>query len=493
MRSVSPDSLRRWALGVSFLFLVAACAENPAEPSEESVTSSTLVVQSTTSTLEEVDDSAVTTTSVDAEWPDWATSTVVEMDPISLAQVGPAIPAGAWTEGSAVTDDLIALVTWSWEGARWRLVVASRETGELLFDQPVGDMNVLGMFTAPSGEVMVVEPIRSADWNFADGFVVYGYDREVGGLREAARFDEGEFNPYSLTVLSDGRLGFVGRERNGDAFDLYRIVVFDWQTNEAVTDVILDDLPLVADAPEGVFVHHMLHPVVWDEPRDRTLVVHAHEEVITTVSMATGEVEEVPLVRDQTLLGALLSWLVPTADAKGLPSVQRQAVISGEHLFVAGSGITFEDREDGTHTYTITPSDLLRIDLDTLSIEESAQPGVAFVTASPNGGYLIGGGQTTTGQVGEELTTTESEEFAGLLVIDPETLEVIAQYAGPKVTSEYAAQTSPTGDLLYVGHHVGNIHTFNPTTGDLESTSESGFERSLIKNSLRYAVIPNPP
>ena len=116
-------------LGVGFLLLVAACAESPAEQSEESATSSTLVVEATTSTLEEVDDSAVTTTSVDAEWPDWATSTVVEMDPISLAQVGPAIPAGAWTEGSAVTDDLIALVTWSGDGARWRLVVASRETG----------------------------------------------------------------------------------------------------------------------------------------------------------------------------------------------------------------------------------------------------------------------------------------------------------------------------------------------------------------------------
>lgn len=488
--------LKRWMAGLLLLFLVTSCRGTTTESPPE--ISSSSVAESTTSTLNQPDESSATTTPAESEWPDWATSTVVEMDPISLAQIGPAIPAGAWTEGSAVTDETIALATWPVEEterahSRWRLVVASRDTGELIFDERVGDMNVLGMFTAPSGEVMVVEPIRSADWNFADGFVIHGYDHRAGVLREAARFEDGEFNPNLLTVLSNGHLGFVGKERNNDAFELYRIVVFDLRTNEAVADVVLDHLPLVADAPEGVFVDHMLHPVMWDELRSRILVVHAHEDVITTVSLPTGDIEVVPLNRDQSLLSALFAWFVPRAEAKGLPSVQRHAVVSGEHLYVAGSSITFADRGDGTHTYSIAPTELLKIDLHTLRIVDSAQPNITFITGSPNGGYLIGSGSTATGQVGEQLTTTETEESAGLLVIDPDGLNVVAHYPGPMLTHEYDVQTSSPGGLVYLGHHAGNIHTFDPATGNLEVTSERRFERSLLKNSLRHEDISTEP
>ena len=51
-------------------------------------------------------------TSLDADGPAWATSTVVEVDPVSLAAIGPRMPSGYWSEGSAVTDDVIAIVTW---------------------------------------------------------------------------------------------------------------------------------------------------------------------------------------------------------------------------------------------------------------------------------------------------------------------------------------------------------------------------------------------
>lgn len=476
--------MRRWAKVLSLLFLGAACADISTESMAPAATSTSVVATSTSE--QPVESQGSSTTTQHAAWPDWATSTVVEVDPVTLADVGPAIPAGAWSEGSAVTDDLIAIATWPADGISWwRLVVASRDTGEVLFDERVGAMNILGMFTSPSGEVMVVEPIRSADWNFSDGFVVDAFNVDTNDLEEVARFDDGDFVPLRLTVLSDGRLGVVGWDRHGDTFQ-HRTIVFDWASNEVVVDVVLEGLPVEAEAPDGVYVDPMYHPVIWDEKRSRGLVVHAHEDVITTVGIPNGEIEEIPLVRERSLLSALFAWLVPAADAKGMPSFQRQAVISGDHLYVAGATVTFDETADGAYTYRHAPGDLLKIDLATMRIVESAQPGVSVIASSTSGGYLIGGGQTTTGQVGEELSTTESVEYAGLLVIDPETLEVVDHHNEVNITWEGELQPSNTENIIYVDDHAGDILTFDPISGDLASTGVRGFEFSLVRNSLRY-------
>lgn len=348
--------LRREALAFTFALLVAACTSTSTPRLSEPTVSTPTTKPASQPSLETLPESPSTT--VNAGFPAWATSTIVEVDPITLAATGPEIPAGPWSEASAVTDDLIAVATWPREesqrvDARWRLVVASRETGELLFDKRVGDMNVLGMFPTTTGELMIVEPIRSADGNSADGFVVHAYDPGANEVREAARFVHGDFYPSSLTLLSNGHLGVVGTE---SARQL-RIVVFDWQSNQTLTDVTLDDVPLEADAPDGVFVDNMGHPVIWDQPRGRVLVVHAHEDVITTVGVPDGEIEQVPLVEDRSLFRALLAWAVPAAKAKGLPSVQRHAIVSGDHLYVAGRQSPSNRRKrTPTHTRSQRPS-----------------------------------------------------------------------------------------------------------------------------------------
>ncbi|HUP15928.1 MAG TPA: hypothetical protein VM848_07765 [Acidimicrobiia bacterium] len=477
--------MSRLAMVLSLLLLGAACADVSTGSSSAPTATSTSVVASSTSEPP-IESRGSSTTTLRAGWPDWATSSVVEVDPVTLVDVGPAVPAGAWSEGSAVTDDLIAIATWPADGISWwRLVVASRDTGEVLFDERVGTMNILGMFTLPSGEVMVVEPIRSADWNFSDGFVVDAFNVDTNDLEEVARFDDGDFVPLRLTVLSDGRLGVVGWDRHGDTFQ-HRIIVFDWARNEVVVDVVLEGLPVEAEAPDGVYVDPMYHPVIWDEERSRILAVHAHEDVITTVGIPSGEIEEILLVPERSLLSAFFAWLVPAADAKGMPSFQRQAVISGDHLYVAGATVTFDETADGTYAYRHAPGDLLKIDLATMRIVESAQPGVSVIASSTSGGYLIGGGQTTTGQVGEELSTTESVEYAGLLVIDPDTLEVVDHHNEVNITWEGELQPSNTENIIYVDDHAGDILTFDPISGDLLSTGVRGFEYSLMRNSLRY-------
>lgn len=477
-------------LGLSLLAVpvvfVTACAGSSVEPSPGATSTTSEPVSSASSELG-------SSATLGSGMPAWATSTVVEVDPITLAPVGPPIPAGDWVEGSAVTDDVIAMVTWALEevdrpDSRWRLVVASRETGELLFDERVGDMNILGMFPASSGEVVVVEPIRSADRTVGDGFVVHSHDPATGELREAARFDEGDFQPRSLTLLSDGRLGLVGAERNGDLFDRLRIVVFDWEANEAVTDVSLNDLPLDGDAPDGVFVDQMHHPVVWDEAQSRALVIHAHEDVVTTVGVPNGKVEEVVLAEGRSLLDAFLGWLVPPAHAKGLPSHWREAVVSGDHIYIAGTAVTFEPNGDGTYSYTYSATDLLKVEIETLRIVDRAEIGVTTIAASRDGGYLLGGGKTISGQVGEQRTTTGTEEHTDLLVIDPETLDVVDRHEEAQLTAGHQAQAGPAPNTVYLTSTGNSLLVFNTATGHLTSTDAIGaFESPLLENSLRYA------
>lgn len=475
----------RWvAVGLAMV-LVSACTELSAE---RSASTTSLVESTTTSSLAQPGSSSTVPAS---ETPSWATSTIVQMDPVTLARVGPAIPSGFWAEGSAVTDELVAVATWPMEesgraNARWRLVVAARDTGDLLFSERVGDMNVIGMFAAPSGEVMIVEPIRSADWNFADGFVIHAYDPSSNELREAARFEDGDFQPYSMRQLSDGQLGFMGTERNGDLFDRQRIVVFDWQTNETVMDVTLDDLPLEANAPDGIFVNPMYHPVVWDETRNRALVVHAHEEAVTAISVPDGAIEKVPLTEAQSIFESLLAWLIPSTHAKGLPSSQRSAVISGDYLYVAGATVAFEPDGESTYRYTQSATDFLKVRLDTLEVVDRAQLGITVVAGGPNGGYLVGGGLTSSGQEGPEVSTVESEEYSDVLVIDPETMDITARNDDFTFTSEWQAQNARAANHLYLEGPAGTIVVFDPATGDLNTTEVRGFDLALLQNAIRY-------
>ena len=229
----------------------------------------------------------------------------------------------------------------------------------------------------------------------------------------------------------------------------------------------------------------MHHPVVWDESRSRVLVVHAHEDVITTLDIPTGEMERASLVEDRSLLGAVLTWLVPPAEAKGLPSFQRQAVMSGQHLYVVGAALSFEETTKSSHAYSHTATDLLKINLDTLRIVGKAQPGATVIAASPAGGYLLGSGRATVGQVSEN-TTPESEEYTGLLVIDPNTLEVVAHHDLANLHSQYEVQLSPTEEVIYLQGPDGSILMFDPTSGSVNTTGKTGFEPALLRNSLRY-------
>ncbi len=420
----------------------------------------------------------------------WATRLVAEADPVTLEQTGPGIPAGYWVEQAVVTDEVVGFVTWSEEetdrvDARWRLVIADRASGEVLMEDRVGDMNPIGMFAVPSGEVIVVEPIRSSDWNHADGFVVRSYDPVSRNLREVASFNEGAFLPFTMTVLGDGLIGVSGSERNQDGiFDRMRIVVYDWAEQSTVVDVTLDDLPLHGDSPEGVFVDSLGHGVAWDLERGRAIVVHAHEDVATTVDYPSGNTETVDLVNDQTLLGALFSWLVPPAYAKGLPSSARNVTISGDRLYVASSAITYTEADDSL-AYSYQPLGILSIDLETLTIVNRSEAPVGFVAAVPTGGYLIGGGRFEAGRLGTYVFTDE-QSTSGLLVIDPERLDVVDSQ-DLELAWPHSLQPAINGEAIYIDGGSNGLLRFDTTTGTITKLdTTTPWEPALIRHGLRY-------
>lgn len=185
----------------------------------------------------------------------------------------------------------------------------------------------------------------------------------------------------------------------------------------------------------------------------------------TAISIPDGAIEQVPLREAQSVLGSLLAWLIPSAHAIGLPSSQRSAVISGDYFYVAGATVTFEPDGEGTYRYTQSATDLLKVRLDTLEIVDRAQLGVTVVAGSPNGGYLVAGGLTSSGQEGPQVSTIESEEYSDVLIIDPETMDITARHDDFTFTSEWPAQNTHAADSVYLEGPAGTIVVYEPATG----------------------------
>lgn len=417
-----------------------------------------------------------------AAWPSWARNGVAPAVPGSLAPAGDALPAGDWVE-AALADDLgIVYVTWSDAAPVWRLVAAP--AGDAAWrDQRGGDMNVLGVFRASTGEVLVVEPIRSADRNSAAGFIVHAYDQATATMRRAATFGDQSFATAAATQLDERRLGLWGWDRDGEVFGDLRVVVYDWQARRAEVDVVLDDVNLDSGAPAEVpYVGRLGPAVVWDHARNRAIVVHADREAVTTVSYPDGAVATRKLTESRSLLEALLGWFVPPALAKGLPASSRSAIIVGDHLHVAGTATEFWE-EGGQFRYRTAATGIFSVDVDSLEIVARSEVPVDTVAAA--GSRLLAHGVTSAGGAGE-ITTITDETASGLVVLDAATLDVIAVHDLPGSYYEVVA----AGDHAYVSTQ-GRTYSYHARTGALVEL-EPGLVLNpyLAEAGLRYVPPP---
>lgn len=491
---MAKSGIALWTVAV---LVAAACGSAGADPTSTTVTS-------TGATQAPIDSvappSSVTTTEPVSTPPpqtqppaqplllaDWARRGISAFDPTSLGLVGPALPVGYYVEAVARGAGTVAFTTWADDSARarWRLVVADLNTGEVYHDDRVGDMNTLGMWIEQSGEVLVVEHRRSEDPNRVSGITVHGFDPTTGEVEQRAEFADPSFWPVGMEKLEGSTLGLWGYSQDDGGANRLRIVVFDWKDNAVVVDSLLRDVDVDPDAPDEAFVGPLAHAVVWDMERERALVVHAHEDVVTEVAIPSGEATTIELQRSRSFLEALMGWWVPTAHAKGLPGSQRSAAVIGDTMFVTATSTSFGYVGDELHWFR-DPMGLLAINLETLEIVGELDEPIGFVASSPGGDFLVAGGATEQGLVGEFIATT-SDARSQLMVIEPDTLE-FNTVSGIELGTRHEVAVPPSGDRIYVWSYGSRTATVIDVT-TLSATSarlDGGWDWFMIEAGLRY-------
>jgi DNA-binding beta-propeller fold protein YncE len=167
--------------------------------------------------------------------------------------------------------------------------------------------------------------------------------------------------------------------------------------------------------------------VVWDGTR--ALVVHADRDVVTEVDLETGAVTDHPFGPETSESAGLLAWLVPPAQAGGMPSAEstRSAVLSpdGGRLYVATRlGQAIVESEDDWYLRTDSVG-LKVVDTKTWTLVNRLDAPIGEVDISPDGTRLLASGFTRL----DRLSSTDFESH-GVFVIDTSSLEVLAHHEG---------------------------------------------------------------
>lgn len=436
----------RVAPAAAVVALVGACqatTESPATtapPIITTTTASTTSMPATTSTLAE---QASSTMVYKADAATLQPLPGLEAIGTGDAAGGVASPDGRWLALSLwreeVIDELILIDTASWE-----VVQRSPSWGRIVGVDDEG--TVYAVRTNPTILVRRLL-IEYADWDTGTGFDSAG--------------------PWDVDVLGPGILGGLlypttASERTGEE---PMLIVVDTRTGE------VDQVPLPGLQAGGVPTEIVLEggdrvfetyepEVVWDG--DRALVVHADEDAVTEVNLATGETLRHDYVPEASIWDRFLLWLSPPAQAKG-PSagVTRSATPSsnGDYLYVSGyRQDVFIDAEGKVHE-TLTPMGIDVVDTKRWVLEARLDLPVGRVRLSPDGSTLIGTGWTEVG-----ISNRFEMEGSGIYFISTTTLEY--EHLDGSPDWETGVDFAPDGSYLYVTDATrgDTIDIVNPET-----------------------------
>ena len=190
--------------------------------------------------------------------------------------------------------------------------------------------------------------------------------------------------------------------------------------------------------------------VLWDSDRNRAIVVHADEPVVTVVDLGTGDIAQHTWAASTSWIDALLAWLIPPAHAKG-PSfgTTRSAALSpsGEFLYIAAERA--DVAADGSEVVHIVPQGVEVISTDDWTLVAEFDIPASRVALSPDGGHLV-----ATGISGLDTAISSSSELTGVYIINTETLEMLES---PEFPSEWIPdiQFSDDSQYLYLGASGG--------------------------------------
>ena len=274
------------------------------------------------------------------------------------------------------------------------------------------------------------------------------------------------------TMLGDDRIGFFG-------------FVGDYSTGQSAL-VVVDagaqtasqyPLPNLArgriehQAGDVVISEGVDPAVVWDTAKNRVLVVHADQQIVTVVDLDSGFTVNRSWAPQTSGIGRFLAWLVPPAYAKGpFIATRRTAVLSesGDILYV-GSVRSDLAVDQYDWTATSTPQGVEAISTETWERIERWDIPASEVLLAPGGRFLVASGTAflMEGSATYSDGFRESLTSGGVFVIDT----VSGNLAGPVGNDEGPypdIQFSRDGSLMYIPYWGGSIDIV-----DLESLEVS--------------------
>ena len=352
---------------------IASCTGDTA-PTTTSQTQTTIGAEPTTTTRPQITDGGL-----------------VPIDPATLVPVPGAksITQGDRFEGTVSPNGTwLALLKWLRSEQEWVEIV------DLTTNEVVAETRV------PQGASgLQITDAGTAFWIAGDNRMT------LFGLSEGANNREKVFDKFPEDFFTD-----TFQPLGSDRFGFFGIISTNGQNQGEATIVIVDSgdgsmnqiaLPNVemgiigTGEPVGdVETLEIANPAaVWDIANDRVLIVEATRDVVTEVNLSDGGIKEHQWFRPEAGLDRFFTWLMPTAQAKGLTTgITRDAVLSldGGSLYLATSVREIVgDEEVSRPSYLIV--------LDTEKWEAQAiDAAVDTLYPSPDGVFLLAQGVDVT-------------------------------------------------------------------------------------------------
>jgi hypothetical protein len=383
-----------------------------------------------------------TPTTVDVE-----RASIYPIDPITLEAIpGLApIPVGDWFWGATSNN------------GRWLALYAADDSG---VSSDLRLIDVVDWETLSTWNFVAEQPLYVTD----DG-TIYSLEgsspniklsRRTAGQPDAevvARLPDNFYSWYEIDVWDGNAAIFGYQSPDGRTAGEAAIVLVDLG-NGAVTEIplpgvafgIVDEVDIAETYPGLIDANPA---VVWDHTEFRALVVHANQDVITEVDLASNEVSDHYFGPETSVWGELFAWLVPPAQAGGgaFARKARMAVLSADRgsLHVATMLGDISVDETGWSSLNLA-SGIVTVDTSTWQVVDRLDAPISEIFLSPNGDRLLATGYGYT-----QTRDTYESQAAGFYVIDPIDLDVITHYApGQPTEFHWGFSFSRDGRLGYV-------------------------------------------